>query len=432
MNPVMTFIPVVLAAVAFNSCSQQEATNPYNAVVAQDGSGDFLSVQEAINAAPDSLTSPYLIFIKKGSYEENVVVPENKPYIHLIGQDKEQTIIHYKLNVGAEPENKDEEFWKYSVHNPESVAHPYEEAGAVVLVKAPHFYTENISYINDYGVAAQDGPQALAMKSHADCAAFNNCIFRSFQDTWMTSTKDEHRHYVNNCWIEGSIDYLYGGGDVLVENSTFYNVRSGSVIVAPCHTNAKYGYVIRDCVVDGNESAADGTTRLGRPWHNNPLARFVNTVMRIPIAPEGWDDMGTAPGMFAEFGSRDSLGNFIDLSARKTVYHYTTRDGEKLSGESRTTITDSEASELTYAKMIPGNDGWDPRSMMKSLDAPSNVCTDDVNVKWDAVPEARGYIVLDGDEVVGFSTTNSCKLGQVPRNDVKVRAVNAYGSLGAV
>ena len=94
-------------------CGAQQATNPFHAVVAQDGSGDFLSVQEAINAAPDSLTSPYLIFIKKGSYEENVVIPESKPYIHLIGQDREQTIIHYKLNVGSEPENKDEEFWKY-------------------------------------------------------------------------------------------------------------------------------------------------------------------------------------------------------------------------------------------------------------------------------------------------------------------------------
>lgn len=413
-------------------CGAQQATNPFHAVVAQDGSGDFLSVQEAINAAPDSLTSPYLIFIKKGSYEENVVIPESKPYIHLIGQDREQTIIHYKLNVGSEPENKDEEFWKYSVHNPDSPAHPYEEAGSVVLVRAPHFYTENISYVNDYGVSAQDGPQALAMKSHADCAAFNNCIFRSFQDTWMTSTKDEHRHYVNNCWIEGAIDYLYGGGDVLVENSTFYNVRRGSVIVAPCHTKAKYGYVMRDCVVDGNEDAADGSTLLGRPWHNSPQARFVNTVMRIPIAPEGWTDMGTAPGIFAEFGSRDTLGNLLDLSARKTVYSYTTRDGEKLSGESRTTISDSEASTLTYANMIPGNDGWDPRSMMMPLPAPANVSVDDTTVSWDAVPDARGYIVLDGDEVTGFTTSTSCTLSSKPAGDVKVRAVNAYGSLGTV
>ncbi|MDE6065735.1 MAG: pectin esterase [Duncaniella sp.] len=409
-------------------CASDKPSNPFDAVVAQDGSGDYMTVQSAIDAAPDSLDTPYLIFVKNGAYEEQVVIPESKPYMHLIGQDKEQTIIHLKLNVGGKPENIEEDFWKYSVHNPES--ENYELEGSVVVVKAPHFYTENISYVNDYGVMAQNGPQALAMKSHADCAAFNNCIFRSFQDTWMTTTKDNERHYVNNCWIEGAVDYLYGGGDVLVENSTFYNVRSGSVIVAPCHTESRYGYVIRDCVVDGNEQASDGSLLLGRPWHNNPRALYVNTEMRIPVAPEGWTDMGTAPGLFAEYGSRDKEGNDLDMTARKTTYNYTSREGEKCTGSSRTSITEDEASQLIYANMIPGEDGWDPRSMMMRLPAPEHVNVSPKTVKWSAVPEARGYIVLDGDEVAGFSTATSCSLSRAPRGEVTVRAVNAYGALG--
>lgn len=411
-------------------CGQQAEGSPFDAVVAQDGSGDYTSVQEAIQAAPDSLTAPWLIFVKNGSYEEQVVVPETKPYIHLIGQNKEQTIIHLKLNVGAKPENEAEEFWKYSVHNSESAMHGLE--GAVVTVRAPHFYTENISYVNDYGLEAQDGPQALAMKSHADCAAFNNCIFRSFQDTWMTTVKDEDRHYVKDCWIEGAIDYLYGGGDVLVENSTFYNVRSGSVIVAPCHTAAKYGYVIRDCVVDGNESAADGRLSLGRPWHNSPQARYVNTTMRIPVSAEGWTDMGTAPGIFAEYASRDIDGKELDLSARKTTYNYTTREGEKKSGTSRTSVSAEEAAGLVYENMIPGNDGWDPRAMMTTLPAPANVTVDRQTVRWEPVGEARGYIVLDGEDVAGFTLGNRFSLPSAPKGEVRVRAVNAYGSLGAV
>jgi pectinesterase len=429
MKPIIsTTIALASLGLLAVSCATGEQGCPFHAVVAQDGSGDFLSVQEAVNAAPDSLDTPYLIFVKNGSYEEQVVIPETKPYLHLIGQDKEQTIIHLKLNVGGKPDNTEEDFWKCSVHNPDSPVHEYE--GAVVVVKAPHFYTENISYINDYGVSAQNGPQALAMKSHADCAAFNNCIFRSFQDTWMTTTKDNERHYVNNCWIEGAVDYLYGGGDVLVENSTFYNVRSGSVIVAPCHENARYGYVIRDCVVDGNEQAADGKLLLGRPWHNSPRALYVNTTMRIPVAPEGWTDMGTIPGLFAEYGSHDHDGNPLDLTARKTTYSYTSREGEKFSGTSRTSITDDEASDLVYANMIPGNDGWDPRAMMASLPAPASVEVSTSSVKWEPVPGARGYVVLDGDEVAGFSTATSCKLARAPKGELKVRAVNAYGSLG--
>lgn len=428
MKPNVKLCMAAGAALLMLGCAADKPTNPFDAVVAQDGSGDFTSVQAAIDAAPDSASTPYLIFVKKGSYEEQVVVPETKPYIHLIGQDKEQTIIHLTLNVGAEPENKDEDFWISSVHNPASPVHDFE--GAVVVIHAPHFYTENISYVNDYGVSAQNGPQALAMKSHADCAAFNNCIFRSFQDTWMTTVEDNERHYVRDCWIEGAVDYLYGGGDVLVENSTFYNVRSGSVIVAPCHENAKYGYVIRDCTVDGNEQAADGRQLLGRPWHNNPRAQFINTTMRIPIDPAGWTDMGTSPGIFAENGSHDIDGNPLDLTNRKTTYKYTTREGEKRSGTSRVSITDAEADSMIYENIIPGNDGWDPRSMMRTLPPPANVSVSDSHVSWDAVPDARGYVVMDGDEVVGFSTGTRCNLTQSPKGEVKVRAVNAYGSLG--
>ena len=100
--------------------------------------------------------------------------------------------------------------------------------------------------------------------------------------------------------------------------------------------------------------------------------------------------MGAIPGIFAEFGSRDSLGRPIDLSSRKTIYNYTSREGENITGESRTSITENEASALTYANMIPGEDGWDPRGMMSKLPVPANIRVDDVTVSWDAVNDARG------------------------------------------
>ena len=202
------FMGILLGGHARNTAS------PFQAVVAQDGSGDYTSIQAAIDAVPDNRQEPWLIFVKNGSYREHVVIPENKTYVHLIGQDKDKTIIHHLLNVGGKPEEGTEPartaFWKHSVHNPSSEVYKFE--GSVVKVKADHFYTENISYVNDWGVESRNGPQALAMSSQADCAAFNNCIFRSFQDTWMTSTNDSHRHYVKDCWIEGAVDYFYGGG----------------------------------------------------------------------------------------------------------------------------------------------------------------------------------------------------------------------------
>jgi len=116
---------LVLSFLLMGMCAMghaQVAASPYQAVVAADGSGNYKTIQEAVNAAPDGQTEPWLIFVKNGSYEEQVIIPKNKPYIHLIGQDKDKTVIHLNLNVGSkltgkEPEGKTA-YWQYSVHNP--------------------------------------------------------------------------------------------------------------------------------------------------------------------------------------------------------------------------------------------------------------------------------------------------------------------------
>lgn len=204
------FVAAALTTASSQAIAQQQI---FHAVVAQDGTGQYSTVQSAINAAPDNSESPWLIFVKNGSYNEQVIVPKSKRFIHLIGQDKEKTIIHHKLNVGGKPSGnepaKQIRYWESSVHNPQ--APTYKMKGSVVIIDAPDFYSENISYINDFGKDSQSGPQALAMQTNADKISFNNCKFQSFQDTWMTTRNDNDRHYVKDCWIEGAVDYFYGG-----------------------------------------------------------------------------------------------------------------------------------------------------------------------------------------------------------------------------
>lgn len=354
---------VLLCGALLTACAQQKEVDAYQAIVAQDGSGDYTNVQAAIDAAPDSCLQPWRIFVKNGSYEEQVIVPQSKPYIHLIGQDKDSTVIHMRLNVGGKPEKPEDDpsgYWACSVHNPD--AKTYQHEGSVVLVKGDHFYSENISYINDYGTEAHNGPQALAMKIQGDCAAFYNCSFRSFQDTWMTSTQDKHRLYVKDCYIEGAVDYFYGGGDALLENCTLYNVRDASVIVAPCHTSPRFGYVFLHCIVDGNAEAAKGNVKLGRPWHNSPRAVYLHTTMRIPIAEEGWTNMGAIPALFAEYDSRDAEGNVLDLSHRKTEYEG--RGDNPAKGSCPATVSAEDAKRYTYENIIMADDGWNPRAYM--------------------------------------------------------------------
>lgn len=412
--------------------SYQVRAHVFDAVVAKDGTGNFSSVQDAIDAAPEHNAKPYLIFVKNGEYDELVEIPESKPFIHLIGQDPEKTIIKRMIHCGG----VDDVFFRYSVNNHFSESY---KKHSVFDAMATDFYTENITYQNTYGVERQSGPQALAMRSYNDRQSFYNCRFRSFQDTWLTSSDDHVRQYINNCWIEGAVDYLFGGGNILAEECTFYNVRSGSVITAPCHVDAEYGYVFRNCIVDGNQQAADGNQKLGRPWHNNAMTVFINTTMKIPIAPEGWTDMGTVPRLFAEYGSKDIHGNLLDLSRRKTEYKYTkksqTETGgvkeEQITGSCRAVISSDEASRYTYENMILGSDGWNPRQYMEELSATKKIKLSKFGtLRWTPVAGAIGYLVIDSHEKVVDICSNCTTNIQFPDKSYTIRAVSRYGHIG--
>lgn len=428
---IMAIFPIVIAC---SNGKSNERQSVFNVIVAQDGSGDFTNIQSAINAVPDSLKFPWLIFIKNGYYKETVLIPESKPFIHLIGQSKEKTIIHEKLHVGAIPDpqsswyKSDSVAWPFSVHNPESDV--YKMQGSIVLINSTNFYAENISFINDFGVESQTGPQALAIKITADKNAFKNCIFRSFQDTWQTSLKDQDRLYINNCWIEGAVDYFYGGGDALVEYSTLYNLKSESVIVAPAQSEALYGYIFRECVIDGNKKPTENQNlpKLGRPWHNSPKAVFIHTKMNIPIDPKGWTDMGTVPALFAEYESRDSNDNLLDLSKRKT--EYSSRGENPLKGSSRTTIKKEEAAQMVYENIIlRKGDDWDPRNIMTPTSTPSNLVIKKNTLVWTPVEGAIGYIIFDGEEILGITNEPKFNLSLDNKHDVRVCTVSRYGVL---
>lgn len=426
---------ILTISVLFCHLSNGMSQQVFHAIVAKDGSGNYNTVQAAIDGAPVNNAKPYLIFITNGEYDELVNIPQDKPFIHLVGQDCEKTIIKHAIHCGG----KNDQHFELSVNNP--VSSNYKHHG-VFESRAADFYAENITFLNTYGVNSQSGPQALAIRSHTDRQAFYHCKFRSFQDTWFTSPQDDDRLYVNNCWIEGAVDYFYGGGNALAEYCTFYNVRSGSVITAPCHTpNAKYGYAFRNCIVDGNQQAADGRLKLGRPWHHKSITVWINTTMKIPIAPEGWTDMGTVPGLFAEYNSMDKNGKTIDLSKRKTSYSYTEREsGKKITGTCRAVISHEEADRYSYENMILGTDNWNPRLFMQSLPAPSKVKYKKRShiLSWKTVEGAIGYVITDDHDhilditdqrksIISFEDNTAHK--DVMKG-ISIRAVNKYGHLG--
>lgn len=284
----------------------------YDLTVAQDGSGNYTTLQAAINAAPAGLTTPYKIFVKNGKYREKINIPSAKTFIQIIGESVANTIVYYD----------DAAYMAGGT-----------SGSASFTVNANDFSALNITFANTYdydgGVAAgQTSIQAVAVLVNGDRAAFKNCRFLGNQDTLYQNKKG----YYKNCYIDGIIDFIFGGGAVIFDSCTVYpktRTTGGSSYITAANTPSgqAYGYVFRDCKVIGNPGATSYV--MGRPWQNStgssvPYAEnkvaFINSILNANISPAGWStwDAGTNTALitFGEYQSKYFNSTPVDVSAR--------------------------------------------------------------------------------------------------------------------
>lgn len=375
----------------------QPISKLYDAVVATDGTGDYTTIQDAIDAAPNSRAMPWLIFVKTGKYTGHVNIPEAKSFLHLIGQDTENVVISDDRLSGDDG-------------NPNTPVY-HVSLGATVVVNASDCYFENITFQNSFGYENQSGPQALAVYTNNDRITFKNCTMRSYQDTYLTSTKSvSDRHYLMNCRIEGAVDYIYGAGDVFFDECTLYNTRlAGGYIVAPSHrTGTLWGYVFNNCIIDGNPGVV---TYYGRPWKDSPKTVFLNSLLKCNVYSVGWYyKMGAIPAIFADYGTMDASGNLVDLSNRISSYEYDVKDAngnviETITGTAKNSLTDEEAATYTFENvMLRAGDSWNPKVLTESTEAPAGLLLTGNVLSWTAVPYAMCYVVTRNEVVVGFTT----------------------------
>ncbi|MFT3752405.1 MAG: pectinesterase family protein [Paludibacter sp.] len=396
------------------------APRQFDAVIAKDGTGNYTSIQAAIDAAPAGRAIPWLIYVKNGRYKGHVDVPSNKPFINLIGQNRDSVIITDARLCGG------------STAFPDSVVYSV-DPGATVVVKAADCYFENICFENQFGYENMSGPQALALYTLNDRLILNNCWLRSYQDTYLTTYGNvSYRHYVKNSRIEGAVDFIYGGGDVFFDQCLIYCRRSsGGYIVAPSHqTGTQWGYVFRDCTIDG--PSASYTTYFGRPWTGSPMTSFFNTTCKIGIYPQGWyEHMGAIPAIFADYKSLDANGALLDLSSR--IDQYWTGDASaKVWGTAKKSFTDAEAATYSYENVTSGTDGWDPKALIVPTAAPANLQRVSGGLTWNTVPYAICYVVERNGKVIGFPTTNAYTDASYSATATyKVTAVAEFGPLSA-
>lgn len=408
----------------------------FNAVVDSKGNGDFTTIQAAIDAAPGEQTSPYKIFIVNGSYNECIRVNKNKTFIHLIGESRDGVKIQYALNRVGNYNDETQgsatnDAWKYSSNNSNSAVRKAgytKDQNCVVLVEATDFYAENLSIINLYGALpsrytgglGKDG-QAEALITRNDRFSLYNCVLVSFQDTWWCrhTAYSNNLAYISNTLIEGRTDYIWGSGNVFIENSKFHNTGDGAYITASGETGT-WGYVMKDCTVDGESGIT--AFAFGRPYKPDTKTVWINTTLKMDIVDAHWSSWSSIPALYGEYNTVDKNGQVISTEG-KTVgsgdYSFTSK-----------VLTAAEAAEYTYEKIVRAN-SWNPKEYMETpLASPSNVNLSGNTLTWDAVSGAAGYLIFMNGNYAGQTTDTTVTLTNTDESNIyTVKTVSQYGTV---
>jgi pectinesterase len=237
--------------------------NSYEITVSKDGSGDYTSIQEAINNAKAFPDEHITIFVKNGTYNEKVKIHEWNPNLSIIGESKENTIITYddyfnKISLG-----RNSTFYTYTL-----------------LVEANNVRLQNLTIENSSGEVGQ----AVALSVFSDEVAIINCNIIGHQDTLYASGKG--KQYYKDCYIEGTTDFIFGSATAFFENCIIHSKKNSYITAASTPKNAKFGYVFKNCKLTADEGVNE--VYLGRPWRNYAQTVFINCNFGQHILPVGW------------------------------------------------------------------------------------------------------------------------------------------------
>lgn len=297
------------------------AANEPVLTVAKDGSGDFRTVQEAIDAVPDfHKTERVTILIKEGEYKEKLVIPACKINLSLIGEG--DVVLTY--DAYAQKSNR---FGKETGTS----------GSASCYIYAPDFYAESITFRNSAGPVGQ----AVACFVSADRAFFNRCRFIGFQDTLYTYG-EFCRQYYKECYIEGTVDFIFGWSLAIFDKCQIHSLTDGYITAPSTLKGRKYGYIFYDCRL----TAEDGVDNvyLSRPWRPYGKTVYIRCELGGHINPAGWDNWGKK-------------------SNEKTAYYaeyQSTGDGASPKSRAKFSHQLKNLNKYDMETILAGDDGWNP------------------------------------------------------------------------
>ena len=262
MKTLFSFAVVLISVVCFSQ-------SPYITIkVSQDGSGDYKTIQSAINSIRDLGPSEALIQIKSGVYKEKIVIPSSKHQITLVGENKETTIITNDDFSGKPNLWTGENFNTFN--------------SFTVLVAGDDIKITNLTVQNTH---CEKG-QAVALHVEGDRFVMKNSKIIGCQDTLYAAT-DHSRQYYENCYIEGTTDFIFGQATAVFKNCEIKSLADSYITASATSKNSEFGFVFINCLL----TAKEGVTKvfLGRPWRPFAKTVFINTEMGGHILPEGWN-----------------------------------------------------------------------------------------------------------------------------------------------
>jgi pectinesterase len=292
--------------------------NPDTLVVARDGTGEFRTIDEAIEVCRAFMDYHKVIFVKKGIYKEKLVIPSWLQNIEICGEDVNETVITYDDHANI---NKMGTFRTYTLK-----------------IEGNDITLKNITIENN---SARLG-QAVALHTEGDRIKVIHCRIIGHQDTIYTGVAGT-RLFFRDCYICGTTDFIFGPSIAWFEGCTIESLVNSYITAASTPKDQPFGYIFNNCRLTAKEGV--NQVYLGRPWRDYGYTLFMNCDLGKHIRPEGWHHWEK---------QREQTARYLEYNNR----------GEGASTKERVAwsrqLTKKEAASITPEAVFSISNRWDP------------------------------------------------------------------------
>ena len=306
-------LAMMLFLAAWPVLAANKYDNPDTLVVSRDGTGEFRTIDEAIEVCRAFMDYTKVIYVKKGVYKEKLIIPSWLTNITICGEDRDNTIITWddhaniKMPVGgldSEAAVKGKPMGTFRTYTPK--------------VQGSYITLKDITIENN---AAKLG-QAVALHTEGDHILVQNCRLLGNQDTVYTGVGGTRVAFYD-CYIEGTTDFIFGPSIAWFQNCEIHSKANSYITAASTPAGQKYGYVFYKCRLTADKDV--DKVYLGRPWRPFAATIFMDCELGKHIRPEGWHNWNNAKNeetaRYAEYGNKGegaSINNRVKWSKQLT------------------------------------------------------------------------------------------------------------------